>query len=51
MPLIKTRAKAIIRESGYKDNNFMTRVFVGANHTENSWASRLDIPIMFLLKK
>lgn len=45
------RADAIIRAGGYKDNNFMTRVFFGANHTEKSWASRLDIPIMFLLKK
>ena len=47
----QTKADAIIRAGGYKDNNFMTRVFVGANHTEKSWASRLDIPIMFLLKK
>jgi enterochelin esterase-like enzyme len=45
------RADAIIRAGGYNDNNFMTKVFEGANHTEQSWAKRLDIPILFLLKR
>jgi hypothetical protein len=43
----------IIRDKGYTETgtkpNFMTRVFEGTGHNERVWASRLEIPILFLL--
>ncbi|MFP5041750.1 alpha/beta hydrolase [Parasediminibacterium sp. JCM 36343] len=47
----QTRADAIIRAGGYNDSNFMTKMFEGASHNEQSWAKRLEIPVLFLLKK
>jgi hypothetical protein len=47
----QTKADAIIRNGGYNNDNFMTKVFEGASHTERSWAKRLEIPILFLLKR
>lgn len=45
------KADAIIYNAGYSNNNFMTKVFEDAIHSERAWANRLDIPILFLLKK
>lgn len=39
----------IVRERGYTDANFMTRVFAGTGHSETAWAQRLDVPLLFLL--
>jgi predicted alpha/beta superfamily hydrolase len=39
----------LIRDKGYSDSDFMTRVFPGAEHSEISWARRLAIPMTFLL--
>ena len=41
----------IVKDRGYNDVNFMTRVFEGAAHTEVDWAKRLAIPVTFLLSK
>jgi predicted alpha/beta superfamily hydrolase len=43
---------AIMRAHRYEDGeHFMTRVFDGADHSERSWRQRLDIPLVFLLKR
>ncbi|OON64546.1 hypothetical protein B0920_00625 [Massilia sp. KIM] len=39
----------IVRERGYTDANFLSRVFDGADHSENAWAERLEHPLLFLL--
>ena len=39
----------IVRERGYTDREFMTRVFEGTGHNERAWAARLDIPLLFLM--
>lgn len=39
----------IVRDAGYTDANFMTRVFEGTGHNEKAWAARLEIPLLFLL--
>jgi len=44
-------ADKIITDGGYTVANFMTKVFEGENHSENAWAKRFDIPLVFLLKK
>jgi len=47
----QTRANKIIKEGGYDKHHFMTKVFKGDRHDENSWAGRLAIPLLFLLKE
>lgn len=39
----------IIMKSEYNSTNWMTRKFVGKNHSENAWKERLEIPIRFLM--
>lgn len=41
----------IFKEKGYNNTNFENRLFEGADHSENSWNKRLDIPFTFLLGK
>ena len=41
----------LVRERGYTDANWQTRVFEGAGHNEHDWAARLDEPLLFLLGK
>ncbi len=42
---------AIMVQKGYDQNNFLSRTFQGAEHSEKAWAARLDIPLLFLLKQ
>jgi predicted alpha/beta superfamily hydrolase len=42
---------AIFKKKGYTDANYKNLLFEGADHSENSWQKRLDIPLLFLLKK
>lgn len=44
-------ADQIFRDKGYTEQNWLSKTFVGANHTEKDWASRLAIPLQFLLGK
>lgn len=39
----------IARSQGYGASNYMSRKFDGADHNENSWAKRLEVPLTFLL--
>lgn len=39
----------IMRAKGYGPENWMTKKFPGADHSEQSWSARLDIPLEFLL--
>lgn len=48
---LQLKADVIIRKKGYTDKNLMSKKFEGADHSENAWSSRLDIPFRFLLKK
>ncbi len=41
----------IMKTKGYTSKNWITREFVGENHSEKSWSKRLDIPFLFLMKK
>lgn len=44
------RADEVMRAAGYKkDRDWITRKFVGAEHSERSWRERVHIPLMFLL--
>jgi predicted alpha/beta superfamily hydrolase len=39
----------LIRAKDYGEQDFMTRVFPGAEHNETAWATRLAVPMTFLL--
>jgi hypothetical protein len=41
----------IVRERGYTDADYMSRVYDGAEHTETAWSSRVQVPLLFLLGK
>ncbi|MGH9932455.1 MAG: alpha/beta hydrolase [Pyrinomonadaceae bacterium] len=42
----------VMRNAGYKEGeNWVTKKFLGADHTERSWSKRVDIPLIFLLHK
>lgn len=39
----------IMKDKGFTNKNWITREFVGENHSENAWKKRLEIPVVFLL--
>lgn len=41
----------VMKAKGYTNKNWETKFFPGENHSEVAWAKRLDIPLLFLLKK
>jgi len=42
----------IMKDKGYVENdNWVTKKFEGADHTEKSWNARVHIPILFMLAK
>ena len=41
----------IVRERGYTDADYMSRVYQGAAHSETAWSDRLEVPLLFLLGK
>jgi enterochelin esterase-like enzyme len=47
-PPLQAEADAVLREKGYSAGNWRTREFPGAEHSENAWSARLDIPLQFL---
>jgi len=50
-PPIQKRVDSVMIARGYDDGNWMTGYFPGADHSERSWKSRLDIPLVFLFGK
>lgn len=45
------RVDAVVKRRGYRQGvNWLTRNFPGQKHNEISWASRVDIPLRFLLR-
>jgi enterochelin esterase-like enzyme len=50
-PPFQKQADEIMRAKGFSSKNWLTRVFEGEDHSERAWRKRLDIPLVFLLKK
>jgi predicted alpha/beta superfamily hydrolase len=49
-PPWQARADSVVRAAGYlSGKSFLSRTFVGAEHNERAWRSRLEIPLEFLL--
>jgi predicted alpha/beta superfamily hydrolase len=49
-PQYQDTINTIFMDKGYNNSNFKNLKFEGADHSENSWNKRLDIPFVFLLK-
>ncbi len=45
------KVDAIFHNIGYRSSNYKNLKFKGADHSENSWNKRLNIPLQFLLHK
>jgi enterochelin esterase-like enzyme len=41
----------VMKAKGYTADNWVTKYFPGDDHSEKSWSKRLDIPLLFLLKR
>ena len=41
---------SIMQSKGYDSKTWMTKKFVGENHSEQAWRKRFDIPALFLLR-
>lgn len=41
----------IMQAKGFSSKNWLTKAFIGADHSEKAWNQRLDIPLKFLLSK
>ena len=41
----------VMEEAGYTSSSWITKVYPGHAHVESSWASRVHIPLMFMLGK
>ncbi|WP_407556612.1 alpha/beta hydrolase [Winogradskyella sp. 4-2091] len=50
-PQYAPRVNDILKSKGYTQDNSKNLFFEGTDHSENSWNSRLDQPLMFLLGK
>jgi alpha-glucosidase len=48
-PELQKQVDAVMREKGYNENNWITYVDEGANHSEDAWKARLHMPLEFLL--
>ncbi len=45
----QSQVDSIMSTTGYTRENWMTKEFIGADHSEKSWNKRLDVPFTFLL--
>ena len=50
-PTLQKQVDYIMYEKGFTAENWITKFFPGKDHSEKSWAERLNIPLEFLLKK
>lgn len=50
-PPLQKQADEMMKAKGYTTKNWITKYFPGKDHSEKSWNERLDIPLIFLLKK
>ncbi|WP_075344264.1 alpha/beta hydrolase [Tenacibaculum agarivorans] len=50
-PQYAPRVDSILKQKGYTESSAKNLFFEGTDHSENSWSQRLNIPLLFLLKK
>ncbi len=45
------KVDVVMKEKGFRKNNWTTKFFPGKDHSEKSWRERFSIPLLFLLGK
>lgn len=50
-PPVQAKVDSLMREKGYTKKNWITKYYPGEDHSERAWKKRLDVPMLFLLKK
>lgn len=50
-PAIQEKVNLVMKQKGFTDKNYISKFFPGKDHSEKSWSERLDIPLLFMLKK
>ena len=50
-PIYQQKADVILKTGGYSKENWITKFYPGKDHSEQSWAQRLEVPLQFLLKQ
>jgi enterochelin esterase-like enzyme len=50
-PDLQRQVDRLIEAKGYGADHWQTRVFPGAEHSEQAWSGRLDVPLKFLLAR
>ena len=50
-PDLQKKVDALMQKKGFTNANWSTQFFDGKDHSEKSWAERLNIPLKFVLKK
>jgi enterochelin esterase-like enzyme len=50
-PDLQKKVDVLMQKKGFTNTNWTTQFFDGKDHSEKSWAERLNIPLQFLLKK
>jgi predicted alpha/beta superfamily hydrolase len=50
-PELQKKVDPLFSEKGYREGNYMSEIFEGANHSEAAWRARIAIPLRFLLDR
>ena len=50
-PKYQDRLDRMFKDAGWDDAHYVSKVFPGHAHMESSWASRLEVPVLYLLGK
>jgi uncharacterized protein len=50
-PPLQQKVDEVMKAKGFTARSWETRFFPGENHSEKAWSKRLEIPLLFLLKK
>ncbi|WP_298153215.1 alpha/beta hydrolase-fold protein [Flavobacterium sp.] len=50
-PPLQAKADEVMKLNGFNEVNWITKYYPGADHSENSWQKRFEIPLVFLLGK
>ena len=50
-PKYQDRLDSMFKAAGWDDAHYVSKVYPGLSHVEGSWASRLDVPVLYLLGK
>lgn len=48
---LQLQVDTILQQKGYDSGQWISRSWPGQDHSERSWRSRLDVPLVFLLKQ